>query len=180
MSTHRIAEAMERVEAVLRRKPEAGLHDDAPATARWQAGTRFIAEHPGGRQVATDMPTELGGSGDEVTPGWLFRAGLASCAATSILLAAAARGIVLDRLEAKASSRSDVRGLLGMPDRDGAPVYGGPEAVTLTVRLAAAGIPADRLRALVEAGVQHAPIPNALGRVTPVELRIDLLSAGDA
>ena len=74
------------------------MHDDAPATARWQGGTpRRHVSHADGTQVPTDMPAELGGSGDQVTPGWLFRAGLASCAATSIVLAAAAEGIELDR-----------------------------------------------------------------------------------
>jgi uncharacterized OsmC-like protein len=60
------------------------------------------------------MPSEVGGSGDQVTPGWLFRAGLASCAATRIAMAAAAEGIELATLEVRASSRSDTRGLLGM------------------------------------------------------------------
>jgi len=63
-----------------------GLLPDRPATARWERGTRVVASHANGAQMATDMPNELGGTGDGVTPGWLFRAGLASCAATSIAL----------------------------------------------------------------------------------------------
>ena len=73
-----LATALQRVEAVLRRRPEMGLQDDAPATARWESGLRFVASHANGTQLVTDMPAELGGSGDQVTPGWLFRAGLAS------------------------------------------------------------------------------------------------------
>src|SRR6187401_1206577 len=88
-----VAAAMERVKTVLERRPEMGLHDDAPATARWEGGTRIVASHSNGKQMATDMPAELGGSGDQVTPGWLFRAGLASCAATTIAMAAARHGI---------------------------------------------------------------------------------------
>src|SRR5438552_3676240 len=99
MGMHDIAAAMQRVEEVLRRRPDAGLHDDAPATARWQGGTRIVASHANGTQMQTDMPDELGGSGERVTPGWLFRAGVASCAATRIAMAAAAEGVALDTLE---------------------------------------------------------------------------------
>jgi hypothetical protein len=35
----------------------------------------------------------------DVTPGWLFRAGFASCAATCIAMGAAAQGIELASLE---------------------------------------------------------------------------------
>jgi len=124
--------------------------------------------------VPTDMPTELGGSGDLVTPGWLFRAGLASCATTSIALTAAAQGIVLDALEVRVDSRSDTRGLLGMADERGEPVHAGPKDVTMSVRIAARGVAPERLRALVEAGCRCSPIPNAVERATPLALRIDV------
>ena len=78
MTKEDIAAAVQRVESVLQRRPATGIHDDAPATARWQSGLRVIACHANGTQVLTDMPSELGGSGDKITPGWLFRAGLAS------------------------------------------------------------------------------------------------------
>ena len=95
MAAQDIAAALQRVEAVLRRRPEPGLHDDAPATARWQGGTRVVTQPCQRHAVPTDMPGELGGTGDHVTPGWLFRAGLASCAATRIAMAAAAERIEL-------------------------------------------------------------------------------------
>ena len=81
MGAQDIAAALRRVEAVFMRRPEAGLHDDVPVTARWDGGTRVVARHTNGTHVTTDMPVEIGGTGDQVTPGWLFRAGLASCAA---------------------------------------------------------------------------------------------------
>jgi uncharacterized OsmC-like protein len=180
MTTQKLAEAIQRVEAVLRRKPDAGVHDDAPATAQWKSGARFVASHPNGLQVSTDMPTELGGTGDQVTPGWLFRAGLASCAATSILMAAAAEGIELTALEVRADSRSDARGFLGMPGADGEPIYAGPENLTLSVRITADRIDPDHLRAIVEAGVRRSPVPNAVTSVTPLDLRISIGPAADA
>jgi uncharacterized OsmC-like protein len=174
MSTQEIAAALQRVEAVFVRRPGMGMHEDAPATARWEGGTRVVASHADGTQMATDMPVELGGTGDKVTPGWLFRAGLASCAATSIALAAAAKGIELATLEVRATSRSDARGLLGMADPTGAPVPAGPCDVRLHVRIAAEGVAPSRLRALVEDGYRCSPIPNAVISAVPVDLRIDV------
>jgi uncharacterized OsmC-like protein len=174
MKTQQIADALHRVEAVLARRPGSGLQDDAPATARWTGGMRFIASHPQGMQVATDMPTELGGSGEQATPGWLFRAGLAACSATSILMVAAAEGVDLALLEVKAGSRSDNRGLFGMPGGGGEPVYCGPGDMALQVRIAAPGIAPDRLRALVTTGLQRSPVPNAVTHATALALTIDV------
>ena len=173
MASQDLAAALERVEVVLRRRPEAGLHDDAPATSTWTGGTRIVARHPSGAQVPSDMPTELGGTGDQVTPGWLFRAGLASCAATSIVMKAASEGIVLTTLELRASSRSDTRGLLGMPGEDGKAVSAAPGDLQLHVRIAAEGVSAERLRALVESGVRCSPIPNAVQQALPIAMHID-------
>ena len=174
MATGDLATAMQRAAKALQRRPATGIHDDAPATARWQAGTRIVASHANGTQMLTDMPGELGGSGDQVTPGWLFRAGLASCLATRIAMGAAAEGIELGRLEVLASSRSDTRGLLGMADAVGAPVFAGPCDVQLHVRIAAPGVPSQRLRALVEDSHRHSPIPAAVEHAVPVDLRIDI------
>jgi hypothetical protein len=64
MATKDIAAAMQRVESVLKRRPAAGIHDDVAATARWQTGMRVVASHVNGTQMLTDMPTELGGTGN--------------------------------------------------------------------------------------------------------------------
>ena len=168
-----VTQALRRVETVLRRRPEMGLHDDAPAAARWTHGTRVVTSHANGVQMPTDMPTELGGTGDQVTPGWLFRAGLASCAATTIALTAAAEGIELSALEVGASSRSDTRGLLGMSDGDGKPVCAGPGDVQLHVRIAAQRCAPERLRALVEEGLRRSQVPNAVTSLTALAVQID-------
>jgi uncharacterized OsmC-like protein len=174
---HDIAAAMQRVEKVMRRRPASGLHDDAPATARWEGGTRIVASHANGARIATDMPGELGGSGDQVTPGWLFRAGLVSCTATVIAMRAAAAGIELTLLEVRATSRSDTRGLLGMAGEDGEPVSAGPEDVQMHVRVAAPGISEERLRALVEEGRRFSPVYVALRDARQVTLHIEVEAA---
>jgi uncharacterized OsmC-like protein len=174
MTTREIATALQRVEAVLQRRPDKGLHDEAPATARWAGGTRVVASHANGAQMSTDMPTELGGGGKDVTPGWLFRAGFASCTAACIAMGAAARGIELASLEVVATSRSDLRGLFRMHDEDGVPVPAGPRDVRLVVRIAARGVDAQLLRSLVEESYCCSPISSAVRDAVPVELEIEV------
>jgi organic hydroperoxide reductase OsmC/OhrA len=173
MAIKDIAAAMHRVESILRRRPETGLHDDAPATARWQSGTRIASSHSNSTQLQTDMPIELGGGGDQVTPGWLFRAGVASCLATCIAMRAANAGIELSELEVRASSRSDLRGLLGMKDATGKAVSAGPSEVQLVVRIKAHGISPEQLRNLVEESHGFSPMSTALRNAVPVALDID-------
>lgn len=174
MTTQDLAAAMGRAEKVFRRHPEMGMHDDAPATARWERNTRVVASHTNGTQLSTDMPSELGGSGDQVTPGWLFRAGFASCAATTIVMAAAARGIELASLEVLASSRSDTRGLLGMADGEGQLIDAAPRDLQLHVRISASGVAPERLRAIVDEGCRCSPIPNAVQSALPVAISVDI------
>lgn len=174
MAASDIAAAVQRVESVLRRRPEAAVHADAPAHSRWEGGLKVVSRHANGTQIVTDMPTELGGSNEAVTPGWLLRAALASCAVTRIVMAAASEGITLASIEAQALSRSDARGLLNLPDEHGAPVSAGPADVQLHVRLSAPGVPAQRLRALVQACSSCSPVGSALQEAIPVALHIEV------
>jgi uncharacterized OsmC-like protein len=174
MSAEYVADAMQRAEVVLRRRPDMGMHDDAAATAHWRGNTRIITSHSNGTEIPTDMPGELGGTGDQVTPGWLMRAALASCTATRIAMGAAAAGIELTALELRATSRSDTRGMLGMTEADGTRVGAGPHDVHLYVTIAARDVSAERLRALVEESHRCSPVPCAMQEETPVELHIEV------
>jgi uncharacterized OsmC-like protein len=175
MSRERIAAAMTRLEAVVSARPGAADHEETPATARWQAGLKLSVSHPKkDLKVLTDLPAEIGGDGEGVTPGWLMRAGLAACAASSILLSAAAEGIELESLELTAGARSDVRGLLGMADENGAPVSAAFSVIRLLVRISAPGVSRERLRALIERANQRSPVSSALQHGVPLELSIEL------
>jgi len=169
-----IAQALRRVESIVRRRPAAALHEDTAAHAIWQGDLRVVTGHAGGVRLATDMPPELGGAGAQVTPGWLMRAALAACAATRIAMSAAAEAIELTSLEVVASSRSDVRGLLGIGDEADAPVVAGPRDLQLRVRIAAAGVAPERLRALVEHAHRHSPVGCAIENAQPVALAIEI------
>ena len=71
-------------------------------------------EGPDGHSTATDMPRSVGGANGAPSPGWLFRAALASCEGTLIAMRAAQAGIDLSLLEEVVDSESDDRGILGM------------------------------------------------------------------
>lgn len=177
MSAQYVADAMHRVETVLRRRPDMGMHDDSPAMASWSGSTRIVTGNGKGIEISTDMPPELGGTGDQVTPGWLLRAALAACTATRIAMGAAAAGIELTKLELRASSRSDTRGLFGMTESDGTPVGAGPHDVQLHVTIAAQNVPAEKLRALVEESHRCSAVPCAMQEETPVKLHIEVASS---
>jgi uncharacterized OsmC-like protein len=170
----KILKAIQRVRAVLAHRTRAGIHTDEPATARLDEGVRVITRHANGTRIATDMPAELGGDGLHVTPGWLLRAGLAACLATRIAMEAAEAGIPLTRLEVSARSTSDARGLLGMMDDQGAPVTPAPSEVQLDVRIGAADVPGERLRAMIERSFHCSPVSAAIERAIPVRLHVDI------
>jgi len=170
MSLQRIAEAMERLAAVLRRRPALAVQDDAPAVAVWEGGLRVTAQHPGGAQVVTDMPQELGGNGDAVSPGWLVRAGAASCAVTRIVMSAAEQGVQLDTVRATMRSRSDARGLLGMRDSAGEAFFAGPTDLQIQVQITARDVPDTTLARLVEESCRCSPVNAALETALSVDV----------
>jgi uncharacterized OsmC-like protein len=174
MSMEQVAASMERVTSALRRKPHAGLHEDTPATVHWAGGLRTVARTAEGAEVATDMPATIGGEDSAPTPGWLLRTALASCAVTRIVMEAAARGIVLQTLEAHATSRSDLRGLVGVAEPDGGRVSAGPLAMDLHVRIGAPGVDAALLRALVESTPGCSPVTAALEQPLAVGLHVEV------
>lgn len=164
MGMQAVADALARLEKVLRRKPEAGLSADAPACARWAGpgnALRVACRHPAGHEVVTDMPAELAGHADGPTPGWLYRAGMAACATTSIAMLAAAEGVAMTRLEVEASSVSDARGLVGLHDEHGVAVDPAPFHRALVVRIAADDATLAQLQSLVQRALQRSPIPRA-------------------
>ena len=174
MGMEQIAASMQRVSAALTRKPHAGLHDDAPAAVRWTGGLRTVSRSEAGTEVVTDMPPEIGGENTAPTPGWLLRTALASCAVTRIAMEAAARGITLATLEAHATSRSDLRGLVGVAAADGSAVPAGPLAMDLHVRIGAPGVDTDTLRTLVAAMAGCSPVTCAVEQPLAVGLHVEV------
>ena len=107
-------------------RPSAARQQDSAAVAVWNGGLSTRLLHPSAPTLGTDMPGALGGGGGLPSPGWYFRAGVASCMVTSIAMEAALQGITLTRLEVEAHSESDARGMLGtpgVPSGPAAPVF---------------------------------------------------------
>lgn len=173
MASQEIAASLERAQAVYERRPEAAVHDDASGVVRWDGGLRMVSTHASGKQAVTDMPPEFGGGGQEVSPGWLLRSGVAACTATSIAMRAAREGIELSRLEVRVSSRSDSRGMLGMNEPDGRQVDPGPLHLEMVVSLDAEGVPPARLRELVEQANGCAPMTGVVRNAYAMPLRIE-------
>ena len=173
MTNNETSSALKRVQSVYERRPGSALHADSPAVARWHEGLRVVTTHPSGRSVVSDMPSEFGGSGAEITPGWYSRAGTAACTATCLAIAAELRGIVLTRLEVTVESRSDSRGVLGMREEGGPPVDAAPAGFVVRVTVAGAADDAA-LEALAREGSRCSPIAQSLARANDVELHIEI------
>ncbi|WP_371368231.1 OsmC family protein [Pseudomonas sp. QL9] len=174
MESEQLATALQRLQTVLERRPAYGRVLDEPAMARWQGAGRVSTRHANGTELHTDLPAELGGSGTQVSPGWLLRAALAGCVTTRIAMLAASAGIELDRLEVEAHSQSDLNGLLGLADENGQLPSAGPVTARVQVRIAASGVPAERLRQLVEQGQALSPVSGALAHHVPLSLDIQV------
>lgn len=152
MST--IQQALARLRTQIAAQPEKARARPGPTTARIVQGLQCEVRGPNGEAVRTDMAPAMGGEASAPAPGWLMRASLASCTATCIAMRAATLGVELTLLEVTVESEADQRGMLGMDER----IAPGPSAITARVRIGAAGVPADELRALAEWADRHAPV----------------------
>jgi len=173
MSSQTILAAQQRLEHLVRQRPAVALVQETSATAQWEGAGKTSTRHPDGNVIHTDLPRELGGDGERVSPGWLLRAAMASCAVTRIAMLANETGVTLQKLEAEVSSITDVHGLLGLSREDGQPASPGPARANLQVRIEAAGVPQEQLRALVAEAIRLSPMVAAFRDVVPVELDID-------
>jgi len=89
-------------------------------------------------------------------------------------MGAVAAGFELAMLEVIASSRSDARGIFGMPETSGEPVCAGPRDVQVLVRIAAPGVSPERLRMLIEESNRCSPVSAALRDAVPMTLCIEV------
>lgn len=173
MSSDTLLDAQQRLERLVRQRPAVARIRDVPATALWEGGGRTCVLHPDGNMVYTDLPRELGGNGAQVSPGWLLRAALASCAVTRIAMLAAERGMQPERLEADVTSETDLHGLLGLCRADGQRVPPGPLAIHLRLRIRVPNVEDRAVRDLVEQAMGVSPVLGAMTEAVVVRLDID-------
>jgi uncharacterized OsmC-like protein len=163
-----IAAAVRTAVELLQSRPESGASTDSWARAVLTEGLRTEVTGPNGQNIVTDMPPGMGGWSSAPGPGWYLRAAVASCTATIIAIRAAALGIALSRLEVEVVSQSDDRGMLGVDDS----VPAGPIGSRMNIVIAADGMESQRLRDLVDWGVAHSPMANAVRRAVPMDVAI--------
>jgi uncharacterized OsmC-like protein len=158
--------------------PSEARYTDAHATARLAdpSGLKVNVEGPNGAQIATDMPTSVGGTSTTASPGWYLRAAEASCVATLIAMRAAHQGVELAEIEVTVDSESDDRGILGASET----VPSGPLSTRVAVRLRAVraegrAVGADdaSLRAIVDWAVEHCPVTDAVRRAIPMTVELE-------
>ena len=163
MSTVNIREAIDKTSRLLAEQPEKALSKNAPATARLLDGLRCeVGKGPNGETLYTDMPPTMGGAASAPAPGWMLRAALASCTATTIAMRAAKLGVNLTTLEVTVESYSDTRGILGLDEK----ISAGLSSLATRVKIGATDVPADELRELAEWGDRHSPV-SCTARIPP-------------
>jgi uncharacterized OsmC-like protein len=163
-----IKASIEAAVAYLTAHPQEARYTDSEATATLESGLRCRIVGPAGETLVTDMPAAVGGNASAPTPGWLFRAALASCDASLIAMQAAREDVSLSLLEVKVDSESDDRGILGMDEA----VPAGPLSIRVRIRLQGDATP-ERLAEIARRGVARCPIHEAAGRAIPVEVKVD-------
>jgi uncharacterized OsmC-like protein len=164
-----IRESIEDAVRYLSEHPDEARYTDSFARATLGEALRVEVEGPGGLRLVTDMPAGIGGREEEPSPGWLYRASLASCVATTIGMEAARQGVTLRSLEVEVDSESDDRGILGMDDA----VPAGPLSTRIRVRASADGVNQGRLREVLERGAARCPVCDATKRAIDVSLEIE-------
>jgi uncharacterized OsmC-like protein len=107
-----------------------------------------------GQAIETDMPAATGGENSAPSPGWFFRASLASCCATVIAQEASRRNLSLTKLVVTVEGDGDLRGMLGLDDS----ISAGHLAIRTSVEIAASNANSGQLEDLVQWAAAHAPV----------------------
>lgn len=170
MSNLKARDALERAQRLFLERPAAAKKPNAAATAVWRDGLSCEVSGPAAERAVTDMPEPMGGAGAGSNPGWLLRAGMASCAATAIAMRAALLGIALNKLEVTVESESDARGLVGI---DGVGTSLGN--MRMSVRIGAEGVGEAQLRELAAWGEAHSPVSCTMRDRPSVAVDIDVV-----
>jgi uncharacterized OsmC-like protein len=164
-----IRESIENAVGYLSEHPDEARYTDSYARATLGEALHVKVEGPSGEHIITDMPGGVGGRGEAPSPGWLFRAAIASCVASTIGMEAAREGVALISLEVEVDSESDDRGILGMEPN----VPAGPLSTSIRIRAKADGVEDSRLHAILERGAGRCPVCDAAKRAVDVRVEIE-------
>jgi uncharacterized OsmC-like protein len=172
MSNSRITGAITSARAYLAAHPDEARYRDSAASAVLEDGLRVRVTGADGSSLLTDMVAGVGGTATAPSPGWVFRAAYASCAATLIAMRAAEQGVVLSALEVEVDGESDDRGILGIAED----VPAGPISMRVIVRAASAEDDGT-VQDVIRWGLDHCPVDDAVRRSVPVEFHVHVARA---
>lgn len=163
-----VKESIEAAVAYLTENPEEARYTDSVAVAKLEDSLRVVVTGPTGEKVTTDMPTAIGGHGEKASPGWLYRASVASCVAATVAMEAASSGVTLSSLTVEVDSQSDDRGILGID----AGVSPGPMSASVRILLEADGVGDADLKGIAERGAWRCPVLDLTRRETAISVDI--------
>jgi uncharacterized OsmC-like protein len=170
MSNLQARDPLERARRVFLDKPAAARKVNPMATAVWRDGLLCEVTGPANEKVVTDMPEPMGGKGSGANPGWLLRAGMASCTATAIAMRAAMLGVELRLVEVSVESESDARGLVGIPD-----VPTALANLRMSIKLGADGVDEAVLREIAAWAEAHSPVSCTLNDRPTVTVGVSIV-----
>jgi uncharacterized OsmC-like protein len=165
-----IADVIRNATEYLTANPDEARSTDSAAVATLEGGLKVRVAAPDGREIETDMSKSVGGEDSAPSPGWLFRAALASCDTTLIAMRAAVLGVELTDVEVTIDSESNDHGILGIDES----VPAGPLSVRTRIKVAARNADAQSVHQLVEWAVAHCPVCDAIKRAVPMSLEIEV------
>jgi uncharacterized OsmC-like protein len=165
-----IRESIDNAVRYLSEHPDEARYTDSVARAKVADSLRVEVKGPGGERIVTDMPGAVGGRGEEPSPGWLFRAAIASCVASTIAMEAAREEIDLDALEVEVDSESDDRGILGMDES----VPPGPLSTRVRIRARSDTLDGARMREVLARGAGRCPVCDATKRSVDATLEFEV------
>ena len=165
-----IADAIRNATEYVTANPGEARYTDSAAVATLEGGLNVRVAAPDGREIETDMSKGVGGEDSAPSPGWLFRAALASCDTTLIAMRAAVLGVELTKVEVTIDGESDDHGILGIDES----VPAGPLSVRTRIKVEARDADAQSVYQLVEWAVAHCPVCDAIKRAVPMFLEIEV------
>jgi uncharacterized OsmC-like protein len=162
MTRRTIGEALERLEAVIRRRPE--FARDTYRSVTTLTGDLRCESMEGPWRQSTDLPAAFGGEGSAPTPGVLGRAALGSCLAMGYQLRAARLGVEVTSIRVEVEADSDDAAMLFL-DSDARPGY---SEVRYHVEIETTA-PDDVIARILDEGDALSPYRDVFAGATPIK-----------
>ena len=135
------------------------------STIRSFFGAGQTHQHESPIELNSDEPAVLLGSDQNANPGEYLMHALAACVTSAIAFHAAARGIVIEKIESTIEGDVDLRGFLDLD----ASVRNGFEQIRLKLRIKA-DVPDAQLHELCNLGPKFSPVFDSLAKGVPVQV----------